>query len=112
MIPLRESSSFTNSEDENEVLPVNEYESQIVESVKSHQVVIITGETGSGKSTQIPQLLYRHGCGWEMNLMNRFLKKRGMAISQPRRVAATNLARRVCEEMHLTLGKEIGYTIR
>ena len=47
-----------------------------------------------------------------MNVMNRFLKKRGMAISQPRRVAATNLARRVCEEMHMTLGKEIGYTIR
>ena len=44
--------------------------------------------------------------------MNRFLKKRGMAISQPRRVAATNLARQVCEEMHMTMGKEIGYTIR
>ena len=37
--------------------------------------------------------------------MNRFLKKRGMAISQPRRVAAMNLARQVCEEMHMTLGK-------
>ena len=100
------------SEDENEILPVNEYESQIVESVKSHEVVLVTGETGSGKSTQIPQLLYQNGFDREMNVMNRFLKKRGMAISQPRRVAATNLARQVCEEMHMTLGKEIGYTIR
>ena len=49
------------SEDENELLPVNEYESQIVESVKSHEVVLVTRETGSGKSTQIPQLLYRNG---------------------------------------------------
>lgn len=49
------------SEDENELLPVNEYESQIVESVKSHEVVLVTGETGSGKSTQIPQLLYQNG---------------------------------------------------
>ena len=91
---------------------MNEYESQIIESVKSHQVVILTGETGSGKSTQIPQILYRNGFEWMIYLMHRFLKKGGIAISQPRRVAATNLARRVCDEMHFTLGKEVGYTIR
>ena len=61
MIPRRDPSSFVTSEDENELLPVNEYESQIVESVKSHEVVLVTGETGSGKSTQIPQLLYQNG---------------------------------------------------
>ena len=61
MIPRRDPLSFVTSEDENELLPVNEYESQIVESVKSHEVVLVTGETGSGKSTQIPQLLYQNG---------------------------------------------------
>ena len=40
-----------------ETLPVNDYEDQIIENIRTHQVVIITGETGSGKSTQIPQLL-------------------------------------------------------
>ena len=109
---LREKSSFVASDDEDNILPVNEYESQIIESVKSHQVVILTGETGSGKSTQIPQILYRNGFEWMIHLMHRFLKKGGIAISQPRRVAATNLARRVCDEMHFTLGKEVGYTIR
>lgn len=44
-----------------DTLPVNEYEDQILENIRKHQVVIITGETGSGKSTQIPQLLYRNG---------------------------------------------------
>lgn len=44
-----------------ETLPVNDYEDKIIENIRTHQVVIITGETGSGKSTQIPQLLYRNG---------------------------------------------------
>lgn len=46
--------------DDEEVLPILDYEDDIVEAVKNNQVVIITGETGSGKSTQIPQILYRH----------------------------------------------------
>ncbi|KAK8827845.1 hypothetical protein WA577_007392, partial [Blastocystis sp. JDR] len=85
-----------------DVLPINDYEKEIVESVKSHQVVIITGETGSGKSTQLPQILWRNG----------LLKEGAIAISQPRRVAAINLARRVSEEMHCAFGEKVGYTVR
>lgn len=55
------SRSYDSSDEEMDTLPVNEYEDQIIENIRTHQVVIITGETGSGKSTQIPQLLYRNG---------------------------------------------------
>lgn len=47
------------SEDE-DILPILEYEEEIVNNFKNNQVLIITGETGSGKSTQIPQILYKH----------------------------------------------------
>ena len=57
-----------------ETLPVNDYEDQIIENIRTHQVVIITGETGSGKSTQIPQLLYRNGYFLIGRMTSRFLK--------------------------------------
>ena len=57
-----------------ETLPVNDYEDQIIENIRTHQVVIITGETGSGKSTQIPQLLYRNGYFLIGKMISRFLK--------------------------------------
>ena len=43
-----------------DVLPITDYESEIVENIRNHQVLIITGETGSGKSTQLPQILWRN----------------------------------------------------
>lgn len=49
------------SDEEKELLPILEYEEQIIENIKNNQVVIITGETGSGKSTQIPQILLKNG---------------------------------------------------
>ena len=80
--------------------------------MNTHQVVIITGETGSGKSTQLPQILWRNGFLPFETIMCSFLKKGAVAISQPRRVAAINLARRVSEEMKSTVGETVGYTIR
>jgi len=67
------------------------------------QVVVVEGETGSGKTTQIPQFLVDAG-----------YTKGGscVACTQPRRVAAMSIAKRVAEEMDVSLGEQVGYTIR
>ena len=108
----RSRSRSYSEEEGDEILPITTYEEEILKNIREHQVVIITGETGSGKSTQIPQMLYRNGYIFILYIRFSFLEKGGVAVSQPRRVAATNLARRVCEEMKCTLGQEVGYTIR
>ena len=63
---------------------------------------IICGETGSGKTTQVPQFLYESG----------FCTKGMIAITQPRRVAALSIAKRVAQEMNVKLGSLVGYSIR
>ncbi|KAJ9563646.1 hypothetical protein OSB04_008806 [Centaurea solstitialis] len=83
-------------------LPVYRYRESLLEAVENHQVLIIVGETGSGKTTQIPQ--YLHEAGYT---------KRGMiGCTQPRRVAAMSVATRVSQEMGTKLGHEVGYSIR
>ncbi|KAJ5102910.1 hypothetical protein N7532_003439 [Penicillium argentinense] len=84
-------------------LPIYQFRDQIIEAVHNHQVLIIVGETGSGKTTQIPQ--YLHEAGYT---------KDGMKIgcTQPRRVAAMSVAARVAEEMGTKIGNEVGYAIR
>ncbi|CAI4583186.1 AIF_collapsed_G0031590.mRNA.1.CDS.1 [Saccharomyces cerevisiae] len=62
------------------------------------------GETGSGKTTQLPQYLVEDGFTDQGKLQ--------IAITQPRRVAATSVAARVADEMNVVLGKEVGYQIR
>ena len=64
---------------------------------------VLVGETGSGKTTQIPQ--------WCVDFM-RFSTKKGVACTQPRRVAAMSVAARVAEEMDVVLGQQVGYSIR
>ena len=83
-------------------LPVLEHAEAIREAVRDHQVVVVCGETGSGKSTQLPKLMLDLGRGVE-----------GMiAHTQPRRIAARSLASRVAEECGTTVGDGVGYRVR
>lgn len=84
-------------------LPVYEWREAFLDAVKEYQVLIIEGETGSGKTTQLPQ--YLHEAGWT---------KEGLKIgcTQPRRVAAMSVASRVADEVGCRLGNEVGYSIR
>ncbi|XP_051163184.1 probable ATP-dependent RNA helicase kurz [Leptopilina boulardi] len=82
-------------------LPILAEEQEIVEAINENPVVIITGETGSGKTTQVPQFLYEAG----------YAKERMICITEPRRVAAISMSKRVAEEMNLS-EKEISYLIR
>ncbi|KAK3996673.1 Pre-mRNA-splicing factor ATP-dependent RNA helicase-like protein cdc28 [Cladorrhinum sp. PSN332] len=84
-------------------LPVYAYRDAFLDAVKEHQVLILVGETGSGKTTQIPQ--YLHEAGFTEDGMK-------VACTQPRRVAAMSVAARVADEMGVKVGKEVGYSIR
>lgn len=84
-------------------LPVWQARQQFVELLRDHQTTILVGETGSGKTTQIAQFIAEAGhCA----------NKKMVACTQPRRVAAMSVARRVAEEMDVALGEEVGYSIR
>lgn len=74
-----------------------------MEITAKSQIMVLVGETGSGKTTQIPQ--------WCVEYV-RARGKRGVACTQPRRVAAMSVAQRVSEEMDVQLGQEVGYSIR
>jgi HrpA-like RNA helicase len=74
----------------------------IIKEVKDNACVVIVGETGSGKTTQIPQYLLESGLAAHGTI----------AVTQPRRVAAINLAKRVADEVGTTLGQKVGYSIR
>ena len=69
---------------------------------RSHQVIIVAGETGSGKSTQLPKICLAMGRGVNGKI----------GCTQPRRVAAMSVAARVAQEMDVKLGNEVGYSIR
>jgi len=85
-------------------LPVYAFQKRLIETIRENQVVVIEGETGSGKTTQIPQFLVDAGFSNQ--------GKTCTACTQPRRVAATSIAARVADEMDVELGYEVGYTIR
>eukprot|EP00941_MAST-03F_sp_MAST-3F-sp1_P005099 g5099.t1 len=84
-------------------LPMYECRSKFLAALKECSTLVLVGETGSGKSTQIPQFLYEAGyC------------RRGqrVGITQPRRVAAMTVAKRVAAEMGVSIGAEVGYSVR
>lgn len=85
-----------------EQLPVSARRGDIMELVRDNQVVIIAGETGSGKTTQIPKMLLELGRG-----------RRGMiGHTQPRRLAARTVAERIADELGQDIGESVGYAIR
>lgn len=83
-------------------LPVYEFKDELIGNIRTNQTIVVEGETGSGKTTQIPQFLVP------------ILAKNGLIIActQPRRVAAMSIAKRVSEEMDVVMGEQVGYTIR
>jgi ATP-dependent RNA helicase DDX35 len=85
------------------LLPIARHRQNILYVVEEYPVTIIVGQTGSGKTTQLPQYLYQ--AGWCAG-------GKTIAVTQPRRVAATSVAARVAEELGCELGQEVGYSIR
>src|SRR5687768_16181073 len=83
-------------------LPITERKDEIVAALRDHQVVVVAGETGSGKSTQLPKLCLELGRGVDGLIGH----------TQPRRLAARSVAERVAEELWTTVGGLVGYTVR
>ena len=80
-------------------LPIAAHADEIADLIKHHQVVVVAGETGSGKTTQLPKICLALG-------------RRQIAHTQPRRIAARSVAERVAEEMGVELGEQVGYQVR
>ncbi|XWS60471.1 hypothetical protein CRYUN_Cryun07bG0039200 [Craigia yunnanensis] len=89
-------------QEDRKTLPIYPYRDDLLQAVENYQVLVIVGETGSGKTTQIPQYLHEAG----------YTKRGKVGCTQPRRVAAMSVAARVSQEMGVKLGHEVGYSIR
>ncbi|EOV0068707.1 ATP-dependent RNA helicase HrpA [Vibrio vulnificus] len=85
-----------------EILPVSQKKDDIADAIAHHQVVIVAGETGSGKTTQLPKICAELGRG-KFGLIGH---------TQPRRLAARSVANRIAEEMETQLGDFVGYKVR
>ncbi|NXM81937.1 DHX29 helicase, partial [Oenanthe oenanthe] len=108
---LQSSSRYQRLLKERQELPVFKHRYSIVETLKKHRVVVVAGETGSGKSTQVPHFLL------EDLLLDEGSKKCNIVCTQPRRISAVSLATRVCEELGCESGPGgknslCGYQIR
>src|SRR5450756_2128744 len=83
-------------------LPVSQRKDDIAAAIRDHQVVIVSGETGSGKTTQLPKICLEIGRGVEGLIGH----------TQPRRIAARTVAERIAEELNTELGTAVGYQVR
>ncbi|KAG8959008.1 DEAH-box ATP-dependent RNA helicase prp22 [Tulasnella sp. 419] len=88
--------------EQRESLPIFKLKEPLLDAVRNHQVLIVVGDTGSGKTTQMTQYFAEAG----------FADHGKIGCTQPRRVAAMSVAKRVAEEVGCRLGQEVGYTIR
>ncbi|KAE8269968.1 hypothetical protein A4X09_0g2393 [Tilletia walkeri] len=89
-------------QEQRQTLPIFKLREQLVQAVKENQVLIVVGDTGSGKTTQLTQYLLEEG----------FARTGKIGCTQPRRVAAVSVAKRVAEEVGCRVGTDVGYTIR
>jgi ATP-dependent helicase HrpA len=80
-------------------LPISARRDELLEVIRDHQVVVVAGETGSGKTTQLPKMCLETG-------------REKIAHTQPRRLAARTVAARIAEEMQVPLGEDVGYAVR
>ncbi|WP_268577065.1 hypothetical protein, partial [Escherichia coli] len=85
-----------------EDLPVSARRQEIARAIAGHQVVIVSGETGSGKTTQLPKICLELGRG----------RQKMIGHTQPRRLAATSVAKRIAEERNTPMGEVVGYQVR
>ena len=83
-------------------LPITARKDEIIEAIRKHRIVIVSGETGSGKSTQLPKMCLAAGRGIDGKI----------ACTQPRRIAATSIARRIADELGEKPNGSVGYKIR
>ncbi|GAA0170069.1 RNA helicase [Lithospermum erythrorhizon] len=89
-------------QDQRQSLPILKLKKELIQAVHDNQVLVVIGETGSGKTTQVTQYLAEAG----------YTTKGKIGCTQPRRVAAMSVAKRVAEEFGCRLGEEVGYAIR
>eukprot|EP00891_Asterochloris_glomerata_P006618 jgi/Astpho2/6618/fgenesh1_pm.00101_%23_12_t len=103
--PVQAVSDFAKSktlQEQRRFLPVYDCRDELLQVIRENQVVVVVGETGSGKTTQMTQYLHEDGyTTWGM-----------VGCTQPRRVAAVSVAKRVADEMGVECGEEVGYAIR
>ena len=93
-----------------ESLPVSGKRHDIMAAIRAHQVIIVCGETGSGKTTQLPKIALALGRGACNAAPGQ--KPRQIGHTQPRRIAASSVAKRIAEELNTPLGEVVGYKVR
>uniref|UniRef100_A0A6Q2YWA1 RNA helicase n=1 Tax=Esox lucius TaxID=8010 RepID=A0A6Q2YWA1_ESOLU len=96
------SSLTSRLDNDSKKLPIYQHKASLQQAVKDNSFLVVTGETGSGKTTQLPQYLHQAG----------FWRDGRIGVTQPRRVAAITVAQRVSQEMRCSLGREVGYQVR